>query len=128
MTVTIKQETFAELLTTYRAQKAQLALLYWGPDFADPDTNVTPFTSYAAKSIAWRNAWDDPIGLKSKAAALMTDPTARTAAYKDITEYVLHNGPYVILYQPVSLFGLRSAVKGFDWNQMGFADFWVISK
>lgn len=128
VTVTIKQETFAELLTSYRAQKAELALLYWGPDFADPDTNVTPFTSYKAHSIAWRNSWDDPIATKSHDAALMTDLTARDAAYKEITEYVLHNGPYAILYQPAALFGIRSNIKGFDWNQMGFADFWSISK
>lgn len=128
VTVTIKQQSFAELLTAYRAQKAVLALLYWGPDFADPDTNVTPFTSYAAHSIAWRNSWDDPIATKSHDAALMTDPTARAAAYKDITEYVLHNGPYAVLYQPAALFGVRSDIKGFAWNPMGFADFWSISR
>ena len=128
VTVDIKQVTFAELLSAYRAQKAQLALLYWGPDYADPDTNVTPFTTYAAKVIAWRNSWNDPIATKAHDAALMTDPTARLAAYKDITEYVLHNGPYVVLYQPASLFGIRSDIKGFAWNPMGFADFWSISK
>ncbi len=129
VTVKIKQESFAELLPSYRAQKAQLALLYWGPDFADPDTNVTPFTSYKAHSIAYRNSWDDPaIAAKAHDAALMTDPTARAAAYKDITEYVLHNGPYVILYQPSAFFGVRSNVQGFAWNPMGFADFWSISK
>ena len=128
VTVTIKQESFAELLTAYRAQKAVLALLYWGPDFADPDTNVTPFTSYAAHSIAWRNSWNDSIATKSHDAALMTDPTQRAAAYKDITEYVLHNGPYAVLYQPAALFGIRSNIKGFAWNPMGFADFWSISK
>ena len=128
VTVDIKQVTFAELLSSYRAQKLQLALLYWGPDYADPDTNVTPFTSYAAKVIAWRNSWDDPIAAKAHDAALMTDPTARLAAYKVITEYVLHSGPYVVLYQPASLFGIRSDIKGFAWNPMGFADFWSITK
>jgi len=127
--VDIKQVSFAELLTAYRAQKAVLALLYWGPDFADPDTNVTPFTSYKAKSIAFRNSWDDAaIATKAHDAALMTDPTAREAAYKEITEYVLHNGPYAVLYQPTALFGIRSNIKGFAWNPMGFADFWSISK
>ncbi len=128
VTVDIKQVTFAELLSGYRAQKLQLALLYWGPDYADPDTNVTPFTSYAAKSIAWRNSWDDPIASQAHDAALLTDPTARLAAYKVITEYVLHSGPYVVLYQPASLFGIRSDIKGFDWNPMGFSDFWSISR
>jgi peptide/nickel transport system substrate-binding protein len=129
MTVTIKQVSFAELLDAYRAQGAELALLYWGPDFADPDTNVTPFTSFEAHSIAWRNSWDDAdIAAKSKAAALMTDATEREAAYKEITEYVLHNGPYAVLYQPAALFGVRNTVQGFEWNPMGFTDFWSIVK
>ena len=129
VTVTIKQVTFAELLDVYRAQGAQLALLYWGPDFADPDTNVTPFTNYEAKSIAWRNSWDDPdIAAKAKDAALMTDPAEREAAYKEITDYVLHNGPYAVLYQPAALFGVRNTVQGFEWNPMGFTDFWSILK
>jgi len=129
MTVSIKQVSFAELLDAYRAQGAELALLYWGPDFADPDTNVTPFTSYDAHSIAWRNSWNDPdIGAKAHDAALMTDATEREAAYKEITEYVLHNGPYAVLYQPAALFGVRNTVQGFEWNPMGFADFWSILK
>ena len=127
--VEIRQVTFAELLDAYRAQGAQLALLYWGPDFADPDTNVTPFTSYEAKVIAWRNSWDDPeIAAKSKEAALMTDAAEREAAYKEITDYVLHNGPYAVLYQPAALFGVRNTVQGFEWNPMGFTDFWKIVK
>src|SRR5215207_9586807 len=129
MTVAIKQVSFAELLDAYRAQGAELALLYWGPDFADPDTNVTPFTNYEAKSIAWRNSWDDPeIAAKAHDAALMTDAAEREAAYKEITDYVMHNGPYAVLYQPAALFGVRSTVQGFEWNPMGFTDFWTIVK
>jgi peptide/nickel transport system substrate-binding protein len=129
VTVDIKQVSFAELLNAYREQKATLALLYWGPDFADPDTNVTPFTNYDAKSIAWRNSWNDPdIGTKAHNAALMTDQAQRETAYKEITDYVLHNGPYAVLYQPAALFGVRNTVQGFAWNPMGFADFWTIVK
>ena len=129
VTVTIKQTTQAELLTTYRAQKGQLVMILWGPDFPDPDANVGPFTDYAAKSIAFRNGWDDKtIAAKGRDAALITDPAKRTTAYKEITDYVLHNGPYVILYQPTELFGLRSNVKGFAWNPMGWLDFASITK
>ncbi|TMF61346.1 MAG: ABC transporter substrate-binding protein, partial [Chloroflexi bacterium] len=60
VTVNIKQTTTADLLATYRAQKGQLVMIYWGPDYPDPDANVGPFTDYKAKSIGWRNAWDDP--------------------------------------------------------------------
>jgi peptide/nickel transport system substrate-binding protein len=129
VTVNIKATPTADLLTTYRAQKGQLVMIYWGPDFPDPDGNVAPFTDYAAKSIAFRNAWDDKtIAEKGKAAALITDVTKRTAAYKEITDYVLHNGPYAVLYQPTELFGLRSNVKGFAWNPMGWLDFASITK
>lgn len=128
VTITIKQTTQADLLTTYRAQKGQLVMILWGPDFPDPDANVGPWTDFKAKSIAFRNSWDDKIADKGRAAALITDTTTRAAAYKDITEYVLHNGPYVVLYQPTELFGLRSNVKGFAWNPMGWLDFASITK
>jgi peptide/nickel transport system substrate-binding protein len=127
--VNIKQTTQADLLTAYRAQKGQLVLILWGPDFPDPDANVGPFTDYAAKSIAYRNGWDDKTYAEAgRKAALITDTGGRAAAYKEITEYVLHNGPYVVLYQPTSLFGLRSNVKGFVWSPMEWADFASLSK
>lgn len=125
----IKQTTQAELLGSYRAQKGQLVMILWGPDFPDPDANVGPFTDYAAKSIAFRNSWDDKtIAQKARDAALITDPAKRAAAYKEITDYVLHNGPYAILYQPTELFGLRSNIKGFTWSPIGWTDFWLFSK
>ena len=129
VTVNIKQTTTADLLATYRAQKGQLVMIYWGPDYPDPDANVGPFTDYKAKSIGWRNAWDDPtIAQKGRDAALITDPAKRAAAYKDITDYVLHNGPYVVLYQPSELFGLRSNVKGFNWSAIGWAELASVTK
>ncbi len=129
ITVNIKQTTQASLLDAYRAQKGQLVMILWGPDFPDPDANVTPFTDYSAKSIAWRNAWNDAtIAAQAHAAALETDPTKRAADYKTITEYVLHNGPYVILYQPLDLFALRANVKGFAWSPIGWMDFSAITK
>ncbi|TMB76290.1 MAG: ABC transporter substrate-binding protein, partial [Chloroflexi bacterium] len=129
VTVTIKQTAQADLLTSYRAQRGQLVMILWGPDFPDPDANVGPFTDYAAKSIAYRNGWDDKtIAQKGRDAALITDTSKRASAYKDITEYVLHNGPYAVLYQPTELFGLRSNVKGFAWNPMGWLDFAAITK
>ena len=129
VTVNIKPVAQAELLGAYRAQKGQLVMILWGPDFPDPDGNVTPWTDYAAKSIAFRNSWDDKtVAPKAHQAALETDTTKRGALYKELTDYVLHNGPYIVLYQPSQLFALRSNVKGFAWNPMGYADFWSISK
>ena len=129
VTVNIKQTTTADLLGTYRAQKGQLVMINWGPDYPDPGANVNPFTDYKAKSIAYRNGWDDPtIASKAHDAELISDPAKRVAAYKEITDYVLHNGPYVVLYQPSELFGLRSNVKGFNWSSIGWAELASVTK
>jgi peptide/nickel transport system substrate-binding protein len=128
VTVNIKQTTTADLLGTYRAQKGQLVMINWGPDYPDPGANVNPFTDYKAKSIAYRNGWDDPIASQAHDAELISDPAKRVAAYKVITDYVLHNGPYVVLYQPSELFGLRSNVKGFNWSSIGWAELASVTK
>ena len=129
--INIKQIQQSELLNTYRAQKGQMVLINWGPDFPDPDGNVTPFTSYAAKSIAWRNAWDAPdIAKLAKDAALEQDTTKRAALYKQVTERVLHEGPYVVLYQPTRAFGVRKNVQGFTYDPADTPSisFWLIGK
>jgi peptide/nickel transport system substrate-binding protein len=128
VTANIKATTTADLLATYRAQKGQLVMINWGPDYPDPGANVNPFTDYKAKSIAYRNGWDDPIATKAHEAELISDPAKRVAAYKEITDYVLHNGPYVVLYQPAELFGLRSNVKGFNWSSIGWAELAAVTK
>jgi peptide/nickel transport system substrate-binding protein len=45
-----------------------------------------------------------------------------------LTDYVAHNGPYAVLFQPAQLFATRANVKGFLWNPLGFADLWNVSK
>ncbi|MCA1554008.1 MAG: ABC transporter substrate-binding protein, partial [Chloroflexi bacterium] len=124
--VNVKQQAAAELLGTYRAQKAPIVLLLWGPDFPDPDANGTPF---ADAPLGKRNNYDDPKAKDlAKKAALETDPDKRKAAYKELTDYLAHNGPFAILFQPNQLFAYRSNVKDFVWNSAGFSDLWTISK
>jgi peptide/nickel transport system substrate-binding protein len=129
VTLTIKQIPYSELYSAYRAGTFQLIAVEWGPDYEDPDGNILPFVDAAANSIGARNGWDDKaIAEKARAASLIADPAARAAAYKDITDYVLHNGPYIVLYQPTEQFGLRDNIKGFEWKAAGWVDFSVISK
>jgi peptide/nickel transport system substrate-binding protein len=127
--VRIRETAQAQLLNVYRAQKGQLVLILWGPDFPDPDGNVTPFSDYNAKSIAWRNQYNDPaVARLAKQAALATDLARRRTLYKQITDRVLHTGAYVVLYQPTTRFALRRSVRGFVWNPMAFAEFRTVSK
>jgi peptide/nickel transport system substrate-binding protein len=106
-----------------------MVMLFWGPDYPDPNTNATPFSDINAGSIAKRNNWKDDKAIQMAAAAKLESDTAkRVADYKELTDYVAHNGPYAVLFQPQNLFALRANVTGFDWNPMGYADLWTIGK
>ncbi len=127
----IRQLQQSELLNIYRAQDGELVLMNWGPDFPDPDGNATPFANYEATSLAWRNAWNDPTAIEmSKQAAIELDPDKRAEMYGELVDYVMHNGPYVMLYQPTRVFGVRNNVQGliYDPNDTPTVSFWLISK
>ncbi len=117
ITLNIRQLEVAELLNIYREQEGQMVFIYWGPDFPDPDGNVTPFTNCDAQSIAWRNAWTNPeISQLGQEAAIEQDPARREELYNQVVERVQHEGPYIILYQPTETFGVRSDIQGFAYD------------
>jgi peptide/nickel transport system substrate-binding protein len=117
LTINIRQLQQSELLNIYRAQDGELVLILWGPDFPDPDGNVTPFTNYDAQSIAWRNSWNNPeIAALGQQAALAPTTEERVELYRQVVERVLHEGPYAMLYQPTRTFGVRSNVSGFAYD------------
>jgi peptide/nickel transport system substrate-binding protein len=131
LVLNIQQTQQSELLNIYRAQGGELVLMNWGPDFPDPDGNVTPFTNYEAKSIAWRNDWNNPeiadLGLQ---AAIAPTTEERTELYAQVVERVFHEGPYVMLYQPTRVYGVRNGVTGFydDPADTPRISFWLIDK
>jgi peptide/nickel transport system substrate-binding protein len=127
----IKQVQQSELLNIYRAQKGQLVFINWGPDFPDPDGNATPFANFDAKSLAWRNAWENREAVDlSKQAAVEQDTTKRAELYKQLTELVENEGPYVILYQPTRSYGVRKNISGFAYSPASTPSiwFWTITK
>lgn len=129
ITANIRQMVAGEMYTIYRAQDAQLILAGWSPDYPDPDGNATPLADYDAKSLAWRNVWDDATAKElSKAAASEQDTDVRLAQYTELTEYEALNGPFAILYQPIKAIVVRANVEGFVRNAQGTVDYTAISK
>jgi peptide/nickel transport system substrate-binding protein len=129
--VNIQQIQASELLNQYRAQKLQMVMLSWGPDYPDPNTNAQPFTDYNAKSIAWRNNWqNDEIAKIAADAALAPTTDERAALYKQMTERLFHEGPYAVLYQAVRTYGVRKNISGFQYDPATTPSifFWTISK
>lgn len=117
LVLNLQQIQQSELLNLYRAQEGQIVMIYWGPDFPDPDGNATPFTSYPAQSIAWRNGWDNPeIAALAQQAALATTDEERTELYAQVVDRVQHEGAYAMLFQPIRTYGLRNNVQGFVYD------------
>jgi peptide/nickel transport system substrate-binding protein len=119
----------AELLNIYRAQNHQMVLAGWSPDFPDPDGNATPWSDFDARSLAWRNSYRDNVAAQlARQAALETGVEKRRALYRLLTERVLREGPYVVLYQPAQPIGLSVKVEGFLKNPMMSVPLWQVSK
>jgi peptide/nickel transport system substrate-binding protein len=102
ITVNLQVEQSSELYTTYRAQKSQMVLAQWAADYPDPDDFAKPFGDYNTQSLAWRLNWNDPqlTQLVVKAGSL-PNGAERASLYKQINEYEMQNGAFVILYQPL---------------------------
>jgi peptide/nickel transport system substrate-binding protein len=129
ITANIKQTTSAQLYTIYRQQAAQLVLAQWSPDYPDPNGNASPLADFNAKSLAWRNVWNDPHATQLvNEAATSTDPAQRKAIYAQLTKYVAQNGPFAILYQPVYPIVSTAKVDGFARSAQGDVDYTAITK
>ncbi|GAA5501939.1 putative D,D-dipeptide-binding periplasmic protein DdpA [Deinococcus xinjiangensis] len=125
----IKQTVTSELLTAYRAQKTSLILMYWGPDYPDADGNATPLSDYDAKSLAWRNAWQNDSASKlAQQAALETDAAKRQNMYLQLNALMAKEGPYVILYQPNKPIVTSAGVSGFVRDANGNVQFERVNK
>lgn len=64
----------------------------------------------------------------ARQAALEADTNKRKALYKVLTERVLHQGPYAVLYQPAQPIALSAKVEGFLKNPMMSSPLWQVSK
>ncbi|MEW6398948.1 MAG: ABC transporter substrate-binding protein [Bacillota bacterium] len=119
ITVEIKEMTSAALLDIYRAQKHQMVLMGWGPDYPDPDALAKPFANHRMKQLTWRNSYynDDLADKVDKAAAAFASDE-RLQLYRELTDYVLHNGPFAILYQPRVSIAMRDSVLNYQYNSL----------
>lgn len=104
----------AQLYPKYRAQKHDMILGAWGPDYIDPHTNAQPFADHTAKQLAYRNVYyNDQTAKMVQEAGVEMDNDKRIAIYKAANKIIQEDGPYVFLYQPLYLHAVRNTVQGF---------------
>ena len=105
----------AQMYKKYRQQGLQMIIAGWGIDYPDPDALAKPFADYTVNQLAWRNMWyDDYASDRTEMAMHELDEGKRSQYYAEITERVLHEGPFAILYQDMDNWAIGTDVKGFE--------------
>ncbi|MEX6507588.1 ABC transporter substrate-binding protein [Jiella sp. M17.18] len=121
--VNIHPATGSEVLSIYRARKAELTLEAWGPDYPDPNTNASVFAenpdnSDAAQltgNLSWRNSYaakeTTPM---AEAAVVEKDTEKRAKMYEEMQRIGNEKSPFVLMFQQQEQDGEQKDVKGFS--------------
>ena len=114
--------TGSQVITKYRARTHEAMLLYWGPDFMDPDSNAKAFAYNADNSdgnyqstTTWRNAWavPDDMNKETLAARSEPDPAKRDQMYVDLQKKVQAKSPIVVMFQASTQVAMAKNVTGY---------------
>ncbi|MBS0640966.1 MAG: ABC transporter substrate-binding protein [Acetobacteraceae bacterium] len=110
-----------QVITKTRARQHQMALLTWGTDYFDPNSNAQAFCanpddsdSSKLKILAWRSHFQDKeLTAMVEAAAKELDAEKRVAMYQQMQALSRERAPFVMLLQAVSTAVQGKGVSGF---------------
>ena len=110
-----------QIITKTRARQHQAALLYWGSDYFDPNSNAQAFCvnpdngdAAAMRTVAWRNHWQDAaLSARAAANAREADTAKRLDEYRSLQRESRERDPFVLLLQQVEVAATRGEVAGF---------------
>ena len=113
--VEITQTNVPGMIDAYVSRNFQLHLWQWQPDYIDPDSNAKAFAhsdsvgdDASVKSVAWFSKYVNVETSKLvEQAALEEDQHKRELMYKEITNIILDDGPFAILYVAKKLYGIQ---------------------
>lgn len=111
-----------QVISKTRARQHQLALLTWGSDYFDPNTNAGPFCvntdngpDSRNRTLAWRSAWQDrELTEQALAAVVETDAARRLALYELMQREHMERSPFAIMLQQTATAVSRPGVTGFE--------------
>ena len=95
------------VITTYRARKHDLALLTWGIDYFDPNTNMAFVVNKdnsddpkTGKPLAWRNGWqNEKLNQEANDLLFVTDTAKRKAGYQAMIKEWQPISPFAMMFQ-----------------------------
>ncbi len=109
-----------QVITKTRARNHQLAILVWGSDYFDPNSNAQAFCANPddgpdskLKIIAWRSHFkDDQLTQEADAAAKELDSAKRIALYQTMQRQFWDRAPFAMVLQKNVTMMLRRDVTG----------------
>jgi peptide/nickel transport system substrate-binding protein len=115
-----------QVITKTRARTHQLAMLVWGTDYFDPNSNAQAFcanpddsNSSTLKILAWRSHFaDKQLTEEAAAAAKELDAKKRVALYQEMQRQFWQRSPFAMLLQKNDVAVLRKAVTGLKLGPM----------
>ncbi|MDR3537625.1 MAG: ABC transporter substrate-binding protein, partial [Acetobacteraceae bacterium] len=110
-----------QVITKTRARQHQLAVLVWGSDYFDPNSNAQAFCenpddsdTSKLKILAWRSHFQDAaLTVASQMAAKELDSKQRIAMYEDMQRKFREAAPFAMLLQKNATSVARLDTKGF---------------
>jgi len=111
-----------QVITKTRARQHQIAMVRWGSDYMDPNSNAETFNvntdnteAQKNRTLAWRSSWkDDEFTTRSIEALKEPDAARRVALYERLQRDHQERSPFVILAQQVEVAALRPGTTGLD--------------
>lgn len=119
----LEQLAQATLFSRGRSREFEVELVGWFTGYADAHAMLSrhaydPDPRPEAKLVGypvWRGGWQNlDINKQIDAAKMEQDPAKRVAMYADIQRFMMHEGPFVYMFQETEVAATRAAVKGYQ--------------
>ncbi len=109
-----------QVITKTRARQHQMAMLRWGSDYLDPNSNAETFNvntdnteANQNRTLAWRSNWkDDDFTRRAQEALKEPELARRIAAYERLQSDNQERSPFVIMMQQIESAAMRKTTTG----------------
>jgi peptide/nickel transport system substrate-binding protein len=130
MTVNLNSMNWAEYVDGFVAGELPFFILGWFPDFADPETWLSPFASCLQSPDNGVNYCNEEMDALLLAAASSSDPAERETLYQEIGELYADEVPTIPLFWEPEFVSFRDGVEGvtigapfeFNYNVLSFTE------
>ncbi|MFT8245025.1 ABC transporter substrate-binding protein [Roseomonas sp. BN140053] len=115
-----------QVITKTRGRQHDIAMVRWGSDYFDPNSNAEAFSintdnsdNARNRTLAWRAGWEIPeLSARTAAAAKETDAAKRSETYLQLEREHQQVSPFVVVLQEIEVAVSRAAVTGFELGPM----------